>query len=315
MPAISASAPGKIILFGEHAVVYGRPAIAVPVTQVRARVIAVANPAGTPGQVWITAKNIALDSSLNDLPHDHPFALAIQGVMDLLSIQRLPALNLQISSTIPIASGLGSGAAVSAAIARALSAFLGHPLGEDQVSQIAFICDQKYHGTPSGIDNTVIAYAKPIFFIRGQPFQPLHTAQPFTIVIGDSGISSPTSAVVGDVRQRWLADPSPYEHLFDQIGAVAAAARGVIENGPVEQLGPLLTRNHTLLQELDVSSPQLDQLVDAALQAGAAGAKLCGGGRGGNMIALAGLDDAASIAAALTRAGAVNTIITTVGNS
>ena len=157
---------------------------------------------------------------------------------------------------------------MSAAIARALSAFLGHPLADDQVSQIAYQVDQKYHGTPSGIDNTVIAYAQPIFFIRGQPFQPLHTAQPFTIVIGNTGISSPTSAVVGDVRQRWQADPSPYEHLFDEIGAIAAAAREVIENGPVEQLGPLMTRNHTLLQELDVSSPELDRLVEAALRPG-----------------------------------------------
>ena len=312
MPAVTASAPGKIILFGEHAVVYGRPAIAVPVTQVRAKVTVTANPAGALGQVQITAGEVGLDSPLSDLPGDHPLALAVTGVAEMLSVDHLPALRLHISSTIPIASGLGSGAAVTAAIARALSAFIGHPLADDQVSHIAYRVDQKYHGTPSGIDNTVIAYAQPIFFTRGKPFERLCASQPFTVIIGNTGISSPTGEVVGDVRRRWQADPAPYERLFDEIGAVAHQARQVIEKGPPAELGPLLTRNHQLLQSLEVSCGALDRLVEAALAAGAGGAKLCGGGRGGNMIALADGDTAPLIAEALRRAGAVNCIITTV---
>jgi mevalonate kinase len=314
MPAVAAYAPGKIILFGEHAVVYGRPAIAVPVNQVRAKASVTANPLGTPGQVRIVARDIGLESNLSDLPADHPLALAIEGVTRQLGIERLPALRLQISSTIPIAAGLGSGAAVSAAISRALSAFLGHPLADDKVSHIAYQVDQKYHGTPSGIDNTVIAYAQPVFFIRGQPFIRLRTAQPFTIIIGNTGVSSSTAAVVGDVHQRWQAGPLAYERLFDEIGSISRQARTLIESGPVAELGPLMTRNHALLQELGVSSTELDRLTAAALEAGAVGAKLCGGGRGGNMIALATPQMAPTIASALRAAGAVNTIITTVGN-
>lgn len=312
MPAAAASAPGKIILFGEHAVVYGRPALAVPVSQVQATVTVQANPAGSPGLFSVIARDIGLESDLADLPNDHPLALAIQGVTEQLGIERLPSLRLQINSTIPIASGLGSGAAVSVAIARALSAFLGYPLEDDQVSHIAYRVDQKYHGTPSGVDNTVIAYAQPVFFTRGQPFVRLCPARPFTIVIGNTGISSPTGAVVGDVRRRWQANPEPYERLFDEIGAIARQARHAIEEGAPEALGLLMTRNHSLLQRIDVSSPELERLVEAALAAGAGGAKLSGGGRGGNMIALAAPGTAEAIAGALRGAGAQNTIITTI---
>lgn len=312
MPAISATAPGKSILFGEHAVVYGQPAIAVPVMQVRAK--ATVSPAigAAPGQIWIKAEEIGLDCPLSDLPGEHPLAVVVSAAAEELKISRFPALRLNIRSDIPIASGLGSGAAVSAAAARALAAFAGAPLSDEQVSRVAYKVDQIYHGTPSGIDNTVIAYAKPIFFIRGAPFERLQVSQPFTLVIGNTGIASSTAAVVGDLRARWQAEPQPYERLFAEIGAVSREARQLIEAGPVEALGPLMARNHALLQALDVSCPELDLLVEAAAAAGASGAKLCGGGRGGNMIALAAPERAQTIAQALVDAGAVNTIITTV---
>lgn len=312
MTAFAASAPGKIILFGEHAVVYGRPAIAVPVTQVRAKAAVSADPIGVAGQVRIIARDVALDRTLDQLPADHPLALAVTGVANALNIERLPAMRLQISSTIPIASGLGSGAAVSCAIARALSGFLGHPLSDEQVSAIAYRVDQKHHGTPSGIDNTVVAYAQPVFFVRGQPFQRLQVRQPFTVVIGNTGVTSPTGEVVGDLRRRWQADPQPYEHRFDEVAAIAIQARQIIEGGDPAALGPLMSRNHALLQELDVSSPALDCLVNAAMNSGALGAKMVGGGRGGNMIALVTPEKANLVVDALMQAGAVHTITTTV---
>jgi mevalonate kinase len=313
MPAFAASAPGKIILFGEHAVVYSRPAIAVPVTQVQAKAVVSADLGAPAGRVWIQASDIRLDRNLSELPADHPFAITLAAVQAATGVERLPALRLKINSTIPIAAGLGSGAAISAAIARALSAFLGRPLSDEQVSAVAYRVDQKYHGTPSGIDNTVIAYAQPVFFVRGQPFERLETCEPFNIVIGNTGISSQTKMVVGAVRSYWQADPQRYEHLFDEIGAIANKARRLIENGPTTGLGPLMNQNHGLLQAIDVSSPALDRLVTAALAAGALGAKLCGGGRGGNMIALVQPQQAEAVTAALRAAGAVNTITTQVG--
>lgn len=312
MPAFSATAPGKIILFGEHAVVYGRPAIAVPVNQVRARAVVQAEPRGIPGSVRLKAPDIRLDAWLDDLPEHHPLAKAVREVFTNLGIDRPPACTVRVSSTIQVAAGLGSGAAVSVAIVRALGAFLGHPLPLEQVSAIAYEVEKLHHGTPSGIDNTVITYNQPVYFVKGLPIETFQVPVPFSIVIGDTGITSPTSVAVGDLRRAWQAAPANYETLFDGAGEIARQARQAIENGHPDLLGPLMDENHHLLQEMGVSSPELDRLVAAARLAGAQGAKLSGGGRGGNMIALVAPHDAQALVGALIAAGAVRGLVTEV---
>jgi mevalonate kinase len=310
MPAFTASAPGKIILFGEHAVVYGRPAIAVPVRQIRARTVVSADPLGKPGAVHIQAADIDLDAGLEELEPDHPLARVISGVLNELQIPRLPACKLQITSSIPVAAGLGSGAAVSVATIRALAAFLGRPLADERVSALAYEVEKLHHGTPSGIDNTVITYAAPVYFRKGQPIEILHLGGHFTIVIGDTGFSSPTLVAVGDLRKLWLADPHRYETIFDSVGEIVQRARVCIENGMLQALGSLMDENQSLLAQMGISSSELDSLVQAARHAGAFGAKLSGGGRGGNMIALAHPEHAGQVARALRDAGAVRTWVT-----
>ncbi|MBN2149347.1 MAG: mevalonate kinase [Anaerolineales bacterium] len=312
MPAFSASAPGKIILFGEHAVVYHRPAIAVPVCQVSAKATVMPNPRGQTGMVRIQAPDIHLDALLADLPDQHPLAAAVYATANALGAAHIPSCTLRIKSTIPVAAGLGSGAAVSVAIIRSLAAYLGHPLPEESVSKIAFEIEKIHHGTPSGIDNTVVTYARPVYFIKGQPIQQLRVGKPFTIVIGDTGIASLTAKVVGDVRKAWQKHKAEYEAMFDSAGAIADSARQAIEKGSLESLAPLIDANHGLLRKMGVSCPELEALVQAARKAGALGAKLSGGGRGGNMIALVNPERAEHIAAALKQAGAVNTVITRV---
>jgi len=310
MPAIIASAPGKIILFGEHAAVYHRPAIAVPVTQVKAKASIFPAIKLAPGTVKIEAPDIQLSTSLDQLGGDHPLALAIHSVFRQLAIERPPAMILQVNSTIPIAAGLGSGAAVSVAIIRALSSFLGSPLPDDVISALAYEVERIHHGNPSGIDNTVITFARPVYFIRGQIPQLFEVSRPFTLVIADTGVQSPTALVVNGVRERWQKDTQPYERWFDQIGAIADQARKVIEEGYPQQLGSLMDENQALLEEIGVSSPELETLVAAARRAGALGAKLSGGGAGGNMIALTTPNNAAGIASQLEQAGATRTLIT-----
>jgi mevalonate kinase len=312
MPAYSATAPGKVILFGEHAVVYGRPAIAAPVRDVQARAVISAAPLRPAGEVLIQAPDIGTESSLADLPGEHPLARAVNSVFAELGVARPPACTIRITSTIPVAAGMGSGAAVSVAILRALSAFLGSPLTDERVSALAYEVEKLHHGTPSGIDNTVITYALPVYFMRGQPIQVLRLPRPFTLVIGDTGIASPTGIAVGDVRRAWQADPLKSEALFDQVGRIAQAARAAIEAGRVDELGLLMNENQVLLRQIGVSSPELERLIQAARDAGAPGAKLSGGGRGGNMIALATDERAPDIACALRDGGAVNTLITTI---
>lgn len=313
MSTVTASAPGKVILFGEHAVVYGRPAVAVPVTQVQAQVEVKARPGYPDGEVIILAPDIGLESSLADLPSDHPLVVALHAVLAALDVQIPPACQVQINSTIPLASGLGSGTAVSVALIRAFSRFLGNDLSVEQVSALAFEVEKIHHGTPSGVDNTVVAYALPVYFIKGQPPQTFQVSRPFTLVIGDTGVASPTAISVAEVRRAWQDTPAIYESYFDAIGGIVDSARQAIEAGAEEVLGLLMDTNHGVLQKMDVSSPQLEALVKAARQAGAWGAKLSGGGRGGNMIALVSPDRADKVAMALRRAGATRTIITQIG--
>ena len=303
------SAPGKVILFGEHAVVYGRPALAVPVTQVHADVdVSNSSRAG----MWIDAPDINLQAELNTLPSDHPIASVIHNFLFLARISPFPNLEIRITSTIPVASGLGSGAAVTVALTRALAAHLRHAMSDEEVNAFAYEIEKLYHGTPSGIDNSVVTYARPVYFVRDQPMETFRVGRPFTIVIADTGISAPTKESVGDVRRLWMRDRSRWESVFDKIGEISFTARRAMEAGKYELLGELMDENHTYLQKITVSSPELDQLVEAARTAGARGAKLSGGGRGGNMIALVEPDSAESVSASLRDSGAKNTIITQV---
>jgi mevalonate kinase len=310
MPAFSAYAPGKVILFGEHAVVYGRPAIAVPVLQVRAKAIVSVDPRSFPGLVKFQAPDIGLETSLYDLPENHPLAAVILKAAAVLMLSHIPACTIKVTSTIPIAGGMGSGAAVSVAILRAFSASLGHPLSDEQVSQLAYEVEVIHHGTPSGIDNSVITYAKPVYFVKDKPVETLRVKAPFSLVIGDTGVRSPTASVVNDVHTAWEADQAQFDRLFNIAGEIATAARQSIENGSVNKLGPLMDENQGVLQEIGVSSPDLEKLIEAARLAGALGAKLSGAGRGGNMIALVTPETSHRVAMALDEAGAVRTIVT-----
>jgi len=311
----TAYAPGKVILFGEHAVVYGRPAIAAPVTQVRACAVV---EDGLPGQgVIIRALDLHLRHRVGDpLSAEspaYPLEATVRNTLRWLGTKALPDLTLTLSSTVPLASGMGSGAAIATATVRGLAQHLGQPLSPSEISELVYQTEVIHHGTPSGIDNTVIAFEQPVSFVRGQPIEALRVGRPFWLVIGDTGSRSPTKDVVGDVRRAWQAEPDKYEALFDRIGSVATRARKALERGKSSALGKLMDENQYLLEAIGVSSLQLEALIHAARAAGAMGAKLCGAGRGGNMIALVSPQKAQSVAAAVRQAGAVRVIVSEVG--
>jgi mevalonate kinase len=312
MPSFSATTPGKIILFGEHAVVYGQPAIAVPVSQVLARATVTPNIGGRPGQVMIQAAEIGLEAYLHQLDQDDPIGTAVRGVMSALQVTHLPSCCLRVTSSIPMASGMGSGAAVSVAIIRALAGFLGQPLEDETVSELAFEAEKIHHGTPSGVDNSVVTYRVPVFFESGKPLKRILIGKAFTLVIGDTGVPSPTRETVSYVRRCWKANPALYEKLFAAIGSITRTARDAIQTGHPTWLGPLMDENHAFLQEMGVSSEELDQLVNSAKSAGAWGAKLSGGGWGGNMVALCDPADVGAVQGAIEKAGAVKTILSQV---
>ena len=298
-PPVRASASGKVILLGEHAVVYGRPAIAVPLSGLRATAILTPHP----GPFRVQAPAVGIDALLSDLPPDHPLARIVQLTVEHLR-QPPPDALMRIESDIPVASGLGSGAAVSTAVVRALAAWYGVPLDPPTVSALVYEVERIYHGTPSGIDNTVIAHEQPVYFIRGRPPEPLPVGGVLHLLVADSGVPSQTREVVGDVRRRREAEPARYEALFDRVAAEVEAARRAIAQGDARALGERMDANHELLREIGVSAPVLDRLVEAARRAGALGAKLSGAGRGGNAVALVELSIVDRVETALRTAGA-----------
>ena len=308
-----ARVPGKAILFGEHAVVYCRPAIAVPVNQVWAEATVCEGLPG--GGIAIQALDLGLRYILGEanVPEGGlALAVAIQNTLEYVGVGVEHDLEVIIHSSIPIARGLGSGAAVSVALIRALSAYFQRELSQGEVSELAYQVERLHHGTPSGIDNTVVAYEKPVYFLRGQPPELLRVGAPLTLVIADTGVPSPTRVAVSRVREAWERDRNAYEALFDSIGDVVRRAREVLEAGRLRELGSLMGENQELLRAMEVSSPELEALVGEAKRAGAWGAKLSGAGCGGNMIALVHEDKAGQVREELLEAGAASVIITRV---
>lgn len=318
----TATAPGKIILCGEHAVVYGRPAIALPLPGLRAYAHIDSAPPGS--GLLLKASDLGREWMVDETTTE-PLGKLAYATLRSLGISRADMV-ITITSTIPIAGGMGSGAAVATALVRAISAYTGCHLHPGDVSALVYESERGYHGTPSGIDNTVIAYEQPVWFVRQAPntdetsgaisptayITPLSIARPLRFVIGDSGVRSKTRMPVGEVQRRWKANPSYYEQLFDQVRSLAEEIRDALATGHTAALGTLLDTNQSLLEQMGVSSPELERLIAAARSAGAMGAKLSGAGWGGIMIALTDEINSTAVAEALRYAGATDVIETIV---
>lgn len=311
MPAHISSAPGKTILFGEHAVVYGFPAIAIPVNARQAKVKIFPAIRLKPEEIRFSAPQIDIEQYYSDFEPNHPFRIAVEGVKSFLKIDQYPACKIQIESTIPISSGLGSSAAISVALVKGLMEFVGYHPSPSEISNLAYQVEIIFHGNPSGIDNTVISFNKPIFFQKEKPLQFIRTKNDFTIVIADSGIKGNTKAAVAGVRERWKADPEKYNDIFKKIGLITTEAKLAIEKGDHEKLGKLMISNQEYLQLIGVSHPVLERMINIALANHAYGAKLCGSGLGGNIIALVEPDRANFISNLLLKSGAKQTILVT----
>lgn len=312
---VTATAPGKIILFGEHAVVYGQPAIAAPVSQIRAR--ADIEPLNGEG-ILLRAPDLGVEGWLGDAPLDDPLAAPLRYLLARSPEKANRSFAITVTSELPIASGLGSGAAIATAVIRAAGHYLElePELTPEVISGLVYEVEKLHHGTPSGIDNTVIAFEQPVYFRRQTPqdlIEPFAIGCPLTLLIGDTGVRSSTREVVGDVRRQWQADPHRFEAIFAACGALAEQARAAIAGGDLALVGRLMDANQRELERMTVSSPELEWLIRAARQAGAAGAKLSGGGRGGNMIALVEPEVAGPVEEALAQAGAVRVWRTVVG--
>lgn len=264
---------GKIILFGEHAVVYGYSGIAVPVKEVNITVII----------KQTDSFSYSADRKLYKEEKER-----LNKLLDLLFFKlNIPKKNLEIiiESSIPISSGLGSSAALSISLIRAISKHFHLDLNKEQINKLGFESEKFFHGTPSGLDSTVITYEKTVYFKKGKTTL-LKIKKPLSFVIADSGIKSSTKQVVSEVKKKYEEDKEKYSNIFKKIGSITEQAKSFLQEGNVTMLGILMTQNYYLLKQLGVSNDKLDNLVEVALQAGAYGAKLAGAGKGGNIIAI-----------------------------
>jgi len=310
VPLASAVAPGKVILLGEHAVVYGRPAIAIPVDAVEARAV-----------VWPSDRPLAVEARFPDDEGQEPQSYDVAGANEALAAAVRAALAfagrrdpptwlVQVSSSVPTGRGMGSSAAVAVAAVRAVArAASAHP-DDAAVGAMAREAERVTHGTPSGIDDTVIALGRPIRFSGGVG-SPLAPKAALTFLVADSGARGPTRALVEGVRDRRAERPDVYEAWFDRVGRLVDDAAAALAAGDTSRLGRLMDANHLVLQAMRLSTPNLDRLVGAARAAGARGAKLSGAGGGGVVVALVEAAGADAVEAALVEAGAARVYRTT----
>ena len=203
---------------------------------------------------------------------------------------------------------MGSSAAVSVAVVRGLFDYYNVPLSEPLLFEIVQASEKIAHGNPSGIDTATTSGKEAVFFIKGEALQPLSIQLKGTLIVADTGITGQTLKAVQAVQEKIQQEPIATQKIIEEIGELVHTAKTCLSKGAVDTLGSLLTQNHALLQQLEVSNKTLDHLVQTALENGAIGAKMTGGGLGGCMIALAAnLEEAQKIAEALQQAGAVQT--------
>ncbi len=277
-PAEGASAAGKVILLGEHAAVYGRHALALPIERA-----VIASAAQSPVSTvtiaaWGVHDEIRRGTDIGDA------ILLIAGELGIADRH----FALQVTPCLPRAMGLGSSAAFAVAITRALGRAFGVAAGDERVNAIAFECEKLAHGTPSGVDNTVATYAAPMLFRAGESLagKVLELTEPPPLVVACSTSPGSTFEQVAGVRARREAETVRYEALFDRIDELTLAAADALVAADYAGLGRLLNIGHGLLNALEVSTPELERMVAIARSAGALGAKLTGAGGGGSIVAL-----------------------------
>jgi mevalonate kinase len=274
---------GKAILFNEHFVVYKIPSI---VSAIGNYTVAKITPHESPGIDLVDNRKSTPNYKQDKLEQQQDSLKRIFKKINIDSSKQ--GIKITLEGNLYAASGIGASAASCVAIARAISNYYDMNLSDNEINDIAYEGEKGYHGNPSGVDNTASTYGGLIWFQRGENnvIEKITIANPIEIVIGNTGKVANTAAAVAGVRERKEKYPEKYEEIFNRAENIAYLAKTALSEGDYKEVGKLMNENHKLLQQIEVSNKELDFLVNIAREQGALGAKLTGGGLGGNMIAL-----------------------------
>ena len=296
------SACGKVILLGEHAVVYGRSALAVPIPlAVESRVVDAVDGVQLLIPRWGVEQRVAP-------VREHPTGAA--GILAVL-LHRLDlggrSMTIEVFPNVPRAVGLGGSAALAVSVIRALDRHFALNLTDREVNDFALECERAAHGTPSGVDNTVATFGTTVLFRaaangRDASFDGMELKRPLPLVIGMTGKESLTAKTVASVAEARRRNASRYDAIFDQIEMLTNAGADAARDGALSELGELMNLCHGFLNALQISTRELEELVEISRRHGAAGAKLTGGGGGGSIVALC-PDGTDSVLAGIKNAG------------
>jgi mevalonate kinase len=305
-----ASAPAKIILFGEHFVVYDKPAIVIAINK---RAYVTVRPRVN-GEILIKSENMEVSGIFSSDGRYQPIEGGLDAERKLKPIYTV-AINLlsmsdenvgfeiYVDSRIPVAAGLGSSAAVAVASAAALGKLLEINLSKEEIFRLAFESEKIIHGNPSGVDPAISTYGGILAYRRSIGIERLSIDVDLPLVVGDTKIERVTGEMVSRVSKLRRRYPSIIDKVMDVGGDLVALGIKALKSGDLETLGELMNINHALLYTIGVSSDEIEKLVHAARRAGALGAKLTGAGGGGCIIALSRRVDLDRVADAIRHAG------------
>jgi mevalonate kinase len=294
-----ATGHGKVILFGEHSVVHGRPALALAVeggAEVR----------WERAEARTTLQIAPWNVSIDDGPLRNP---AHQGLHKALGIARRfydddVSVHLHATMHLPGGAGMGSSAALGVAVLRAMDEARGLTRDNDEIYERSLAWERVFHGNPSGVDNAMATHGGMAVFKKGEPLKRIVPRHPIKLVAAYSGASSSTKEMVASVARQFEREPERIGKLFDAIAVIVSNGRLALEQGELKSLGQLMTLNQHLLSALMLSTTELETMIAASLAAGALGAKVTGAGGGGCMIALVETDaQREAVKAALTGLG------------
>ncbi|MEM2213876.1 MAG: mevalonate kinase [Candidatus Nezhaarchaeales archaeon] len=297
---VSVSAPGKITLFGEHAIVYGEPAIAIAINK-RIRVHATKR---SDDAIRVEAKDLVLagfkalltpNGSITLEGESGKILAALSYVKRAIEIVRERyginvGAHITITSEMPVGAGLGTSAAVAVSVIKAYSLLAELDLNNEECAELGYHVELSVQGRASRMDSTTTAIGGALYIDprKGKGYWAIKGVERLKgLVVGYVNREASTGEMIERVKKLRDSVPEVLDLVIKTIGEISRKAKSMIEAGMVEELGTLMNINHGLLEAIGVSTSKLSQMVYAARSAGALGSKITGAGGGGCIIALA----------------------------